>query len=183
VANAQIVCFAECNREFSLQTLEFILMKMTRVMLAAAAMSAVVAAPAFADGAGVKVGFLTCNAASGWGFIFGSSRSLKCEYSSDHGGSEHYNGTVTKFGADIGYLSSAVIVWGVVAPTANIGPGTLGGSYAGVTGSAAAGIGVGANVLVGGSDHHITLQPVSIEGQTGLNVAGGVESLELKSAK
>jgi hypothetical protein len=158
-------------------------MKMTRVILAAATLTAVVARPALADDAGVKAGFLTCNAASGWGFVFGSSRSLKCEYSSGKGSSEHYDGTITKFGVDIGYLSSAVIVWGVVAPTADVAPGTLGGSYAGVTGSAVAGIGAGANVLVGGSDHHISLQPVSIEGQTGLNVAGGVASLELKSAK
>ena len=38
--------------------------------------------------------------------------------------------------------------------------------------SATVGVGLGANVLVGGSGNSIALQPVSIEGTTGLNVAG-----------
>jgi hypothetical protein len=158
-------------------------MKMTRVVIAAAMLALAFVHPAFADDAGVKAGFLTCHAASGWGFVFGSSRNLKCEYSAGKGSSEHYTGTINKFGIDIGYLHSAVIVWGVVAPTANVAPGTLGGNYAGVTGSAAVGAGAGANVLVGGSGHHIVLQPLSIEGQEGLNVAAGVVALELKSAQ
>jgi Protein of unknown function (DUF992) len=158
-------------------------MKMTRVVVAAAALAAVVAQPTFADEGGVKAGFLTCQAASGWGFVFGSSRSLKCDYSAGKGSGDHYIGTIHKFGVDIGYLHSAVIVWAVVAPTSNVAPGTLGGHYAGATGSVAAGVGAGANVLVGGSGNHIILQPLSIEGQEGLNVAAGVAELSLKPAQ
>jgi hypothetical protein len=33
--------------------------------------------------------------------------------------------------------------------------------------------------LIGGSSNHITLQPLSIEGMTGLNVAAGVAGLRL----
>ena len=146
------------------------------------ALTAVSGTPARAD-EGVKAGFLSCQASSGWGFIFGSSRSLKCEYSAKPGVTEHYAGSITKFGVDIGYLSSAVMVWAVLAPTADVAPGTLAGNYAGATGSAAVGIGAGANVLVGGSGNHIVLQPVSIEGQTGLNVAAGIAALEIKSVK
>ncbi len=132
---------------------------------------------------GVKAGVLTCNVSSGWGFVFGSSRSLRCTYSPKPGVAEHYAGTIKKFGVDIGYVSSAVIVWGVIAPTADVGPGALAGDYAGVTGSAAVGVGAGANVLVGGSNKQFTLQPVSIEGQQGLNVAAGIGAITLRHAK
>src|SRR5689334_23591693 len=92
---------------------------------------------------GVQAGFLTCNVSSGWGFILGSSRDLRCVYAPASRPPEHYNGSISKFGVDIGYLQSAVIVWTVVAPTANIQPGSLAGTYGGVTGSATAGAGAG----------------------------------------
>jgi len=131
---------------------------------------------------GVKTGVLTCSVASGWGFVIGSTRDLNCVYSPLAGPPEHYAGTVSKFGVDIGYQSNAVIVWGVIAPTAQLSPGALAGTYGGVTGSAAAGVGAGANVLVGGSNQTISLQPVSVEGDTGLNVAGGIGEISLSPA-
>ena len=129
---------------------------------------------------GVKAGFLTCNVSSGWGFVFGSTRHLRCSYSSGAGPVERYAGTISKFGVDIGYVQSAVMVWGVIAPTATMAPGSLAGDYAGVTASATVGGGVGANVLVGGFNKSITLQPLSIEGNTGLNVAAGIGAIRLK---
>jgi hypothetical protein len=76
-------------------------------------------------------------------------------------------------------VQNAVIVWTVVAPTVALPPGSLAGSYGGATASATVGVGVGANVLVGGSSDTISLQPVSIQGGTGLNVAGGFASISL----
>ena len=131
---------------------------------------------------GVKAGFLTCEVASGWGFVFGSSREVKCTYSHDHGSAEHYLGHIRKFGVDLGYQASGVIVWAVVAPTENVGKGALAGDYGGVSGEASVGIGAGAHVLVGGFKQSFTLQPVSLEGATGLNVAGGIEQLTLEFA-
>jgi Protein of unknown function (DUF992) len=128
---------------------------------------------------GVKAGVLTCHVDSGWGFIFGSSRKLNCTYSHDHGSLERYSGTISKFGADIGYTRGGVIAWAVVAPTSDVGKGSLAGDYGGVTGSAAVGVGVGANVLIGGFQKSFTLQPVSVEGLVGLNVAGGIEGVTL----
>ncbi|HVB79288.1 MAG TPA: DUF992 domain-containing protein [Candidatus Binataceae bacterium] len=128
----------------------------------------------------VRVGYLTCHVASGWGFIFGSSRMVKCDYARNKDYTEYYTGSITKFGADIGYLSSAVILWAVVAPTTNLGEGALAGHYGGATASIALGVGAGANVLVGGFKKSIALQPVSIEGQNGLNVAAGIAELTLK---
>jgi hypothetical protein len=137
-------------------------------------------APAPASGgATVRAGYLTCHVAAGWGFIFGSSRKLECAYALQPGYTEYYTGSVTKFGADIGYLQSGVILWAVLAPTTNLGQGALAGHYGGATASAAVGVGAGANVLIGGFNHSIALQPVSIEGQNGLNIAAGVVALNL----
>lgn len=131
---------------------------------------------------GVKVGVLTCNVASGWGFIFGSSRDLKCSYEPSKGAVEHYSGHISKFGVDIGYTQGGVIVWGVFAPSSNVAPGALAGEYAGATASATVGVGAGANALVGGFNKSISLQPVSIEGNTGLNVAAGIGAVRLRAA-
>jgi len=128
----------------------------------------------------VKTGYLTCHEASGWGFVFGSSRELRCSYSSNGGRTEYYSGSVSKFGADIGYLKSSVILWAVAATTKDIKPGALAGHYGGVTASLTLGAGGGANVLVGGFENSIALQPISVEGQNGLNVAAGFEELNLK---
>ena len=159
--------------------------KLLVVLALALALSAFAAPQARAQGGGgqsaaVRAGYLTCHVSSGWGLIFGSSRSLNCSYAMQPGYTEFYTGSITKFGADIGYLSSAVMIWAVLAPTTNLGQGALAGTYAGATASAAVGVGAGANVLVGGFNHSIALQPVSIEGQNGLNVAAGVASLSLK---
>jgi Protein of unknown function (DUF992) len=132
--------------------------------------------PAQAD---VRVGVMSCDMDSGFSYVLGSSRGLHCTFVPAAGAPEHYAGTISKFGVDIGYVQNAVIVWSVVAPTVALPPGSLTGTYGGATGSVTVGVGVGANVLVGGSSETISLQPVSIEGGTGLNVAGGFASMSL----
>jgi hypothetical protein len=127
----------------------------------------------------VKAGMLTCNVASGFGFIFGSSKAVNCTFGPVAGPPQHYVGSIDKFGVDIGYTAGGVLVWTVLAPSTSPAPGTLAGAYGGATASATAGVGVGANVLVGGSGNSISLQPLSIEGNTGLNVAAGVAALTL----
>ncbi len=159
-------------------------MAIKRLSAAAAAALAVgalaLASPARAEEGGVKAGVLTCNVDSGWGFVFGSSRELKCSYSHDHGSLENYVGHIRKFGVDIGYQSGGVIAWAVFAPTADVGKGARAGDYGGAAGSATVGVGAGANVLIGGFKQSFTLQPVSFEGNTGLNVAGGIAQMTLK---
>jgi Protein of unknown function (DUF992) len=134
-------------------------------------------APAQAQG--VKAGFLNCSVAGGFGFIFGSSKAVNCTFSPPGGAPQHYVGSIDKFGVDIGYTSGGVLVWTVLAPTTNPAPGSLAGSFGGATASATAVVGVGANLLVGGSNNTISLQPLSMEGNTGLNVAAGVAALTL----
>jgi len=146
--------------------------------VAALAASAWLAAPAQA--AGVKVGVLTCNVDSGWGYILGSSKDVRCNFVPNKGFGEHYAGSISKVGVDIGYTKGGVLIWDVVAPSSDMRPGGLEGGYGGVSASATVGAGVGANVLIGGFDKSIALQPVSIEGNTGLNVAAGIGALNLK---
>ena len=156
--------------------------KTFRLMMGAAVLAAgALAFAGTADAAphGVKVGTLTCNVASGWGFVFGSTKDLHCTF---HGtkGPEHYTGTISKFGVDIGYTEGGVLVWGVFAPSSDVRAGALEGDYAGATASATVGVGLGANVLIGGLDKSIALQPVSVQGNTGLNLAAGVGVITLK---
>lgn len=145
----------------------------------AAAVAALLAVSSPADAASVKVGVLNCHVSSGWGFIFGSSKDLNCEFTGNSY-AERYVGSVSKFGVDIGYTSGGVLIWNVLAPTAGIRRGALSGSYAGATASATVGLGAGANALVGGSGRSIALQPLSIEGNSGLNVAAGIGSITLR---
>jgi hypothetical protein len=140
-----------------------------------AAMALLAARP---QAAGVQAGMLTCNVASGWGFVVVSWRDLKCVYSPASRPPERYSGKISKYGVDLGYVDSSVIMWAVIATT-DLKPGSLGGTYVGVTGSAAVGFGGGANVLVGGSNNSISLQPVSVEGSMGVNVAGGIASITI----
>jgi len=130
---------------------------------------------------GIRVGDLTCNVASGWGFIFGSSKDLHCTYRGN-GHYEHYTGSISKFGVDIGYTEGGVLVWGVFAPTSDMRKGALAGDYAGASAQITAGLGVGANALIGGLDKSFALQPLSLEGSKGLNVAAGIGSISLHEA-
>ena len=154
------------------------MMKKTALGLVAA-LGAAMALPAAAQAGGVKVGTLTCNVAGGWGKVIGSSHRVNCVFTPSHYAPERYVGHITKIGMDIGYRRSGTIVWGVFAPTDRMGRGDLHGSYGGVTASATVGVGLGANALIGGSNHTFGLQPVSIEGSTGLDVAAGIGGLDL----
>ena len=149
-----------------------------KIGVAVLAATAYFAAPA--EAAGIKVGVLTCNVQGGWGFILGSSKEVNCSFVPNKGYGEHYVGDISKIGVDIGYTRGGVLIWDVIAPSSDMRPGALQGDYGGVSASATVGAGIGANVLIGGFDRSVTLQPISIEGNTGLNVAAGIGALDLK---
>jgi hypothetical protein len=119
---------------------------------------AAAAPPALADPAGVDVGILSCHEASGWGFVFGSSRSVHCTFAKGKEHMERYTGHISKFGVDVGYQQAGVLVWTVFAPTSDLRRGALDGHYGGVTAGASVGVGAGANALIGGSNRTITLR-------------------------
>jgi len=154
----------------------------TFVAVAAAAMAVGAAAPSGAAEAGVKAGYLQCRVQGSVSFIFGSSRPVNCTYRPESGGRvDRYGGEIKKFGIDIGYTQSGVIMWAVLAPSTDVGPGALAGEYGGGTAGVAAVYGIGANALVGGSGRSFVLQPLSIEGIQGVNIAAGVGLLSLRA--
>ena len=127
----------------------------------------------------VQAGTLVCNTSMELGVIVGSREALNCTFTpSVPGPIQSYTGTITKLGLDLGATTRGVIVWLVYAPT-TLRTGELAGSYVGATGEATVGVGLGANVLVGGSNRTVALQPVSVQGQVGLNLAVGFAELQL----
>ena len=132
---------------------------------------------------GVKIGLLSCGIEGGIGYVIGSSKAIDCVYQPAGGGRvEHYSGTIGKLGVDIGFTGQSVVAWAVFAPGKTKG-GALAGADEGVSAEATVIGGLGANVLVGGFRKTINLQPVSVQAQTGLNVAAGIASLHLRSVE
>ncbi len=144
--------------------------------LAALALSSI---PASAQGR-VQAGVLECRGGESISFVVGSVSDLTCTYRPDFGPIQGYRATLRRAGIDVGVTAVSGLAWGVIAPTNQIGLGDLSGNYAGVTAGGAVGVGAGANVMYGGSNNSIALQPLSVEGQAGLNVYAGVASLELR---
>jgi hypothetical protein len=157
-------------------------MKKTVLAAAAAIMFAAGGFTTTAQAAGVAIGTLNCKVAGGVGLIIGSSKGLTCSFSPANGGpAQRYTGSVDKLGVDIGFTNETRIVWTVLAATSDVPYGALAGTYAGLSAEATAGLGVGANALIGGLNDSFTLQPLSIQGQTGLNVAGGLARVTLRA--
>jgi hypothetical protein len=128
-----------------------------------------------------KVGVLTCKTSASLGLIIGSHQKLRCSFSPDNAGPpENYAGHVNRLGLDLGIKAGGIMAWGVFAPANGVHHGALVGTYVGASGSASLGVGVGANALVGGSHRSIALQPLSVEGQVGVNLALGVAGLTLR---
>jgi hypothetical protein len=131
----------------------------------------------------IKSGLLDCDVSGGFGVIIGSQKSVNCLFMPDQPGPrEPYVGVITKFGLDIGVTSGGRMVWAVYSETTG-GRGALAGDYTGVSGEATIAVGLGANVLVGGSNRTVALQPVSTTEQSGLNLAVGVADLQLRPAR
>jgi len=130
-----------------------------------------------------RAGVLTCDVSAGIGLILGSQKQVSCLFSPEQPGfpQEAYVGAFTRFGLDIGITAAGVMVWAVFVDT-NRGPGFLAGNYVGASGEATVAAGLGANVLIGGSNRTVALQPVSVSGQVGLNLALGVGDLSLSPA-
>jgi hypothetical protein len=151
--------------------------------IATAAMAVLFAAVSFkpAEAQRLKIGVLNCDISAGLGLIVGSQRAVRCLFTPDRGGpSEVYSGTITRIGVDLGITAGAHMVWAVHTEFWGGQAGALAGDYAGASGEATVAVGLGANILVGGSNRAIALQPVSIQGQVGLNVAVGVADLRLR---
>ena len=155
------------------------------VFAAAAVMVAALMVLAGAVGAQpsrIELGTLTCSMSSSIGLIVGSQKNVNCIFRGRPGEPEEaYTGTMTTIGLDIGITTGGVIVWTVFADTNRVA-GMLAGKYAGATAEVSVAAGLGANVLVGGSHRTVALQPLSLQGQVGLDIAAGVGELDLHPA-
>ncbi|MCB1489489.1 MAG: DUF992 domain-containing protein [Bauldia sp.] len=135
-----------------------------------------------AEAAHIKIGVLTCAAGVQVGLLITSGERIQCSFVPDATDSENYHGYIRKFGLDVGITAASVIVWAVMAVEGTkYTPGALAGTYAGLTAEETLALGLGANVLVGGSQKSFALQPLSVSGQAGLNLAVGVSILRLES--
>jgi hypothetical protein len=153
-------------------------------MIFSAAMLSAIAVPAVAQQSNqAKAGVLACRTSASLGLIVGSHQKLRCRFTPDAGGPpETYVGHINRLGLDLGIRAGGAMVWAVLAPTNGIHHGALAGTYVGASGSVSVGLGANANVLVGGSHRSIALQPLSVEGQVGVNLALGVAGLSLRAA-
>lgn len=151
---------------------------MVKYLAAALVSLGLLASVPSADAAAVKAGTLSCHVDGGWGLILGSSHNADCVFTASNGKKTLYKANITKIGVDVGYTENKNIAWVVLnlkGDNAN-----LAGSYMGVNVEATAGVGLGANALVGGFNGNFALQPVSVQGQTGLGAAVAVQALTLR---
>jgi hypothetical protein len=127
-------------------------------------------------------GTLECDISGGIGLVLGSQRTVNCTFTPNTPGRapEFYSGTITNYGLDIGVTTAGLMEWTVFFLPNARPVGALAGIYAGPTAQASLYVGAGANVLVGGSEGTVALQPLSVEGQIGVNIAAGVAGLELR---
>jgi Protein of unknown function (DUF992) len=131
----------------------------------------------------VRAGILQCQGGQNVGFVVGSVTSLECVFQSEGRRPEPYIATVRRYGVDLGITDQTRLAWAVNAPTTRVGRGDLAGNYGGVGANASIGVGFGGNFLVGGPQNSYALQPISVQGQTGLNVTAGVADIELQPVR
>jgi Protein of unknown function (DUF992) len=140
------------------------------------------AVSANAQGSQTRAGVLTCRTSASVGLIVGSHQRLRCQFKSDAGWTQNYTGAINRIGMDLGVTAGGVMTWLVLAQTSAVPHAALTGKFVGASGDISVGVGVGANVLVGGTGKSVSLQPLSVEGQVGVNLALGVAGMTLHPA-
>ena len=147
------------------------------------ATATLIASFASANAQSVQAGILECQGGQNVGFVVGSATELQCVFRSNDGRyAEPYIASVHRYGLDLGVTQQTGLAWAVNAPTVRIGPGALAGQYGGFGANATVGVGIGANLLVGGSANAYSLQPLSLQGQTGLSAVAGIVDVSLRPA-
>jgi hypothetical protein len=139
------------------------------------------ATPGMSQDPKLVAGTLTCKGTGSVGMILGSKQTLSCAFNPAGRTPPHsYAATITKIGLDVGIRGPSTMLWTVLSSTTDLPAGALAGNYAGASADVSVAIGGGANVLVGGSKNSVVLQPLSVQGQAGLNIAAGVAELSLR---
>ncbi len=159
------------------------MVKQSTILAAFAFLTMLVARADAQSPAWTQAGMLSCRVDPSIGFIIAGHQSMQCRFtpSAPNLPPQAYEGALNMIGLNIGITAGGAFAWAVLAPTSGIPAGALAGEYVGASGDVAVGLGVGANVLVGGSGRSVALQPVSVEGSVAVDVALGVSSLKLRS--
>ncbi len=130
-----------------------------------------------------QIGTLSCDVSKGIGMFVVEKQKLTCAFKEDKGGKpDNYTGSIDEYGVAVGEVAAGHLIWGVLAATSGVPAGALAGTYSGVGANASVGVGAGANILVGGTGRAFSLQPISVEGQEGINFAGGITTVTLTAA-
>jgi hypothetical protein len=130
-----------------------------------------------------QAGMLTCNLNPSIGFVIFGHQSMECRFQPVSGAVQGYDGAINTVGLDLGISGGGRFAWAVFGPASGIPYGALAGEYVGASGDIGLGVGVGANVLVGGSNRSVALQPVSLEGSMAVNAVAGLSQLKLRPAQ
>jgi len=172
----------DCGGEIGSPTFKGFTMSISWLSSRLCAVSLIAAlTPATVYAQSAKIGSLVCHISGGVGMILMENQALDCVYQDASGAPPtHYIGRLTNVGVNIGISGPGQLVWGVVAATNSIAPGALAGDYVGAQGNVAVGAGAGGAVLVGGSNKTISLQPISVSAETGLNLSAGIGNLSLQ---
>lgn len=128
-----------------------------------------------------RIGTLECKVAPNVSFVVGSHRTAGCTfYPANQRQMHRYRADFGRIGVDLNVSSGGTLVWAVHAHNRRLYRGDLRGTYTGASANITVGLGLGANVLVGGSNNTIALQPLSGEGNVGLGVSLGVGQMVLR---
>ena len=139
--------------------------------------------PFGANAASTQIGTLSCDVSKGIGMFVVDKQKLTCVFKPDKGGdADNYTGSIDEYGVAIGEVAAGHLIWGVLAETSGLPKGALAGTYSGIGANASVGPGAGANILAGGTGRSFSLQPISVEGQEGINIAGGITTVTLNPA-
>lgn len=155
-------------------------MRRTLVSITTVAILALSATASLADSG--KVGVLDCDVSAGFGLIIMQKQTMRCKFTSNTGAVDYYSGKIDEYGIALGEQVAGKLAWVVLAATSGVPHGALAGRYAGVGADASVGVGLGANALIGGTGRAFSLQPFSVEGEVGLNIAAGVTTVTLDAA-
>jgi hypothetical protein len=157
---------------------------MAKNLFVASALLAGICGALPAAGQSTVAGALSCDVSAGVGFILVQKQTLRCTFQPAGGGpADHYTGRIDEYGVALGGVAAGHLIWAVLAPNSGVPRGALAGTYGGAGAEATAGVGAGVNVLVGGTGRAFSLQPVSVEGQVGVNIAAGITTVTLASAR
>lgn len=129
-----------------------------------------------------QIGTLSCDVSKGIGMFVVDKQKLTCVFKPEGGDADNYTGSIDEYGVAIGEVAAGHLIWGVLAETSGLPKGALAGTYSGIGANASVGPGAGANILAGGTGRSFSLQPISVEGQEGINIAGGVTTVTLNPA-